>query len=187
MSSKEELFSQVLLRVGRTDKDTAHSYGAMYDMWFAGLQNRPVNVLEVGVCVYGGGGVLSLAEYFKNGRVWGVDVDRTLCDRDVFSHPRVNFIECDAYGPDLLKSLGDTRFDIIIDDALHDLTRQSQLLKTLSPRLTETGFYIVEDVCTSHWLPYLNEFWDAGLRHTLVDMSTPTCYDNVLIRFDRRW
>lgn len=179
-------FQDIVRAVGHTDKDTAHTYGPWYDRWFAPLRDKPLNILEVGVCVFGGGCVLAFAEYFPKATVWAVDIDRTRCNAEVFNHPRIKFIHDDAYRPELVNHFGDTRFDIVVDDASHEVQHQMQLLRTLRPRLKDDGFYVVEDVCTGHWLPHLREVWNMGLRHTLIDMSTPTCYDNTLLRLEPR-
>lgn len=177
-------FTDVIKRIGQTDKNTGHTYGQWYDQWFEDLEYKPLNILEVGVCVFGGGGSLALADYFNSGHVWAVDIDRRQCCGAVFTHPRITFIEHNAYRPTLLERLGDTKFDIIIDDASHEMKDQLQLLKMLRPRLNDDGFYVIEDCCTRHWLPHLPEVWDLKLQHTIIDMSTAKSYDNTLIRLD---
>ncbi len=177
-------FRQVLAETGHTDKDTSHNYGHWYDQWFEPYRTMPVSVLEIGVCVFGGGGALSLAEYFQNGVIWAVDIDKRQCIADVFSHPRIKFFEQDAYHADLLKLFDGVKFDIIIDDASHEVNDQLKLVNMLRPYLSDDGFYVIEDCCTCHWLPYLKNLWNLNLKHTLIDMSTATVYDNTLIRLD---
>lgn len=179
-------FTEIVQKIGKTDKNTSHTYGQWYDYWFAPLQEKRVNVLEVGVCVFGGGCALSFAEYFYKGSVWAVDIDRSRCVSEVFAHPRISFIEADAYNKDWLKHISGLKFDIIIDDASHEVADQFKLLGMLKPYLANDGFYVIEDCCTCHWIPKLKDVWDMGLRHTIIDMATPTVYDNTLIRFEVR-
>lgn len=177
-------FTDVLAKTGRTDKNTAHTYGPWYDLWFERLRDLPLTILEVGVCVFGGGSVLSLAEYFHNATIWAVDIDRSRCSAEVFDHDRIVFLEADAYKRDWLIHLGREKLDIIIDDASHEVADQMKLLKMLRPKLKPDGFYVVEDCCTGHWLPRLPEVWSLGLKQTIIDMSNYKHYDNTLIRLD---
>lgn len=179
-----ETFSEILARIGRSDKDTCHTYGPWYDLWFADRRESARNVLEVGVCVFGGGGALALAEYFRGATVWAVDVDPSRCCEEIFTHPRIKFLGCDAYDPAFASRLNGTTFDIVIDDASHDAPDQFRLLASLRASLDERGIYVVEDCCTQHWTSRLAAARALGLRQTLVDMSTDATYDNTLIRFD---
>lgn len=180
-------FTEIVKEIGHTDKNTSHTYGQWYDLWFKDLKDKPINILEVGVCVFGGGCVLSFAEYFPNATVWAVDVDNTRCCGEVFAHPRIKFIHEDAYKPELVRHFDWVKFDIIVDDASHEAADQFKLLTHLRSFMHNDGFYVIEDCCTSHWLPYLSKCRDEmGLQQTLIDMSTTKCYDNTLIRFDNR-
>lgn len=179
-------FSEIVLEIGKTDKNTSHTYGQWYDLWFKNLKDKSINVLEVGVCVFGGGCVLSFAEYFKNATIWAVDITKKQCSEEVFNHPRIKFFEEDAYKPELIRHFVNVKFDIIIDDASHEVNDQFKLLSGLHQFLQPNGFYIIEDCCTSHWLPHLQECRKMGLQQTIIDMSTDKCYDNTLIRFDKK-
>jgi cephalosporin hydroxylase len=179
-------YSEIVKESGKTDKNTSHTYGPWYDLWLPPYREKSVNVLEVGVCVFGGGCILGFAEYFQQGTIWGVDINKTPCVDAVFNHPRIKFFEGDAYHTDMLKNFGNTKFDIIVDDASHEVQDQLKLLKMLRPYMADGGFYVIEDVCTGHWLPHLQEVWDMGLKQQIIDMSTKTCYDNTLIRFEAR-
>lgn len=56
-------FVDVLAEIGDTDKQTTHSYGPFYQTWLSELQGRTVNILEIGVSMFGGGSVLAFAEF----------------------------------------------------------------------------------------------------------------------------
>lgn len=177
-------FTEIVKEIGKTDKNTSHTYGQWYDYWFPAYRGRPINILEVGVCIFGGGCCLSFAEYFPEATVWAVDIDGKPCVCEMKNHPRIKFFEGDAYNPAILKNFGDTKFDIIIDDASHEVKDQVNLLKMLKPYLAVGGIYIVEDCCTGHWLDKLPELRSLGLKQTIIDMSTKTVYDNTLIKFE---
>lgn len=179
-------YRDIVKEIGRTDKDGAHTYGQWYELWFQQFRDRPVNILELGVCIFGGGCALSFAEYFQQGTIWAVDIDTKPCSIEVFNHPRIKLIQGDAYHPDILKNFEGIQFDIIIDDASHEINDQFALVAMLKPFLADDGFYVIEDCCTCHWLEYLPKIRDLNLRHTLIDMSTATCYDNTLIRLESK-
>lgn len=183
-------FVEIARSLGHTDKcgsrhTVGHTYGASYDEWLAPYRNKDVLVLEVGVAVFGGGGLLALAEYFPKGHIVGVDNNMAPLVDAVRTHPRIELIDTDAYAADLPDKLGKRQFDIVIDDASHELRHQFALLQTLRPYLKQDGFYVIEDIVTEHWLPYLrNNTPKLGLHHTLVDMANRGFYDNNLIRFE---
>src|SRR5262245_12192907 len=139
-----ESFTDTVKRLGHTDKEECHGYGLFYEMWLAPLRDRLVHVLEVGVCAYGGGGLLALAEYFPRGLVYGIDIDCRHCVDAVRGHPRVQLVEADAYDPNCIaRHFGDCLFDVIIDDARHEIHFQLQLLTQLLAFLKPDGLYVV--------------------------------------------
>lgn len=184
-------FTEITRRIGHTDKAgtrvDGHTYSTLYDQWFAPYRDRPVEVLEVGVAAFGGGCLLALAAYFPKGRVTGVDIDLGPLVAEVRNHPRVHLIEADAYDPAWLNQLDRPAYDLVIDDASHEIADQVKLLRMLRPYLSRGGFYVVEDVVSEHWLPHLRTLPDElDLWHTLCDMATRSRYDNTLLRFDTR-
>lgn len=180
-------FSEILAEVGHTDKNTAHTYGPWYDLWFAPKRESALSILEVGCCVFGGGGLIALGEYFQQARIVGVDNACEPCLRNGVpgTHQNIKLIHADAYSPHLIEKLKGFRFDIIIDDASHEFHNQANLLQALLPNLAPDGFYVVEDCCTDHWYSHLKNIRSWGLQQTIIDQATDKCYDNCLIRFDR--
>ncbi len=180
-----ESFKEIVARIKRTDKDTRHGYCKWYDLFFEKYRYTAKNILEIGVCVYAGGCVLSLAEYFPNATIWAVDIDNTRCCKEVFDHPRIKFLHESAYEPKLLRHFSDIKFDVIIDDASHEQKDQLKFLDMILPYLKEDGTHIIEDCVEWHWRPYIKQLWDKGLQHTLIDETRPDTYDNVLIKLER--
>ena len=183
MGSNDMKFSDILDQIGQTDKNTYHTYGFWYDVWFEKIRKDATDVMEIGVCAFGGGCVLSLASYFPNATIWGIDIDCGPCTDAVKGHPRINLISADAYCPEFTERL-DVQFDLIIDDGSHEIADQLHLLQLLRPYIKDNGFYVIEDCCTVHWLPRLPTIRSIQLQQTIVDMSTERTYDNTLIRFD---
>ena len=180
-------FTEILADTGKTDKNTRHSYGDVYDWWFAPFREKSMNVLEIGVCDFGGGCVLSLAESFQDAQIWGIDIDLSKCCAEAIDHPRISLIKADAYNEDAMTDIlfGNGMFHIIIDDGIHEIEAQLKLLKFLSEYLSEGGIYCIEDCVTEQWLPHLADLRALGFQQTIVDMSTDEQPDNTIIRFSR--
>ncbi len=179
-------FADILKATGGTDKETRHSYGWVYDLWLAPLRDKEVKVLEAGVCEFGGGCVLSLAEYLPKAEIWAIDPNPQKCDQLVFDHEQIRFLAIDAYDErKMTEFIGINRFDAVIDDACHEIDRQISFLRFMIPYLAPKGFHIIEDCVTDQWIPHFPSLRDMGLRYTLIDTSTEEVPDNAIIKWEK--
>lgn len=177
-------FSSIINRIGMTDKNTYHTYGPWYDKWFKPIQNDTVNILEIGVSFYGGGSILALADYFKNGIIYGIDNNLSRCSEQVKTHPRVILIEADAYKSITYKIFKGVGLDVIIDDCIHSHKFQMRLLKLTKPYLK--GFYVIEDIAIKVWNEErLAELKTLGFKYNLINEGKKKFRNNGLIRLDR--
>jgi predicted O-methyltransferase YrrM len=104
------------------------------------------NILEIGV--YYGGSLKYLLDKFKDGIIYGIDIeDKTHYNEDRIKTYVVNQEDRDA----LNRFLDETNveFDIIIDDGGHTMRQQQVSFGTLFKRLKKGGIYIIEDLHTS--------------------------------------
>jgi hypothetical protein len=127
-----------------TDK-YAHGFIDVYEPYFNSMPDSK-NILEVGV--YYGGSLKYLSDKFKDGNIYGIDIeDKTQYDEDRIKTYIVNQEDRDA----LNKFLDETNieFDIIIDDGGHTMKQQQVSLGVLFKRLKKGGIYILEDLHTS--------------------------------------
>lgn len=133
-----------------TDKNTAHGYGEFfYDKLLEPYLDANINFLELGV--QHGGSILAFAQVLKRARIYGIDVNlsknRYKEQQEVTR--RVKLIQLDLYKTTshevVNENLGMTKFDIIIDDASHDLHHQATAFKMFYPRLNLGGTYVIED------------------------------------------
>lgn len=124
-----------------SDKDTAHSYGAMYDSFVGPMKDRIHSVLEVGVL--GGASLRAWCEYFGPAVcVYGIDKWP-----QAGPAPDATILLCDSMNPtSVLASLGAMTFDLIVDDGGHDPTEQSATYNNLWDRVNPGGLYVVEDI-----------------------------------------
>ena len=85
-------------------------------------------------------------EYFgDNAKIYGADI-KIVFDTKEFKQPRITVLESDATKPEFLDKLGDTTFDVIIDDGSHQATDQITTFNLLRDRMNPGGLYIVEDI-----------------------------------------
>lgn len=123
-------------------------YFDIYWRHFQRYQNRPINILELGVRE--GGSLQMFREIFPQAKIVGIDVQRKCklleIDNDfkiyIGSVDDQKFLKnvCEKEGP----------FDIIVDDCSHQWKHQLIALQTLFPYLNnDDGCYLIEDI--SHW------------------------------------
>ena len=135
-----------LLANARTDKQTDHSYGPLYDRWLGPLREAEVQLLEVGVSMFGAGDLLAFAEFLPRAAIWGMDVTLEGIDAAVLDHPRIELIRCDAYADDPFPS---ATWTAVIDDCVHVPQQQVALFERYWPRVRPGGQYVIEDVHAS--------------------------------------
>jgi hypothetical protein len=180
-----------------SDKDTRHSYGAIY-FEILGKFTHP-RILEIGVGSVNnfpyaglapGGGLKALRKKFPDAKIVGLDID----PQSIAIIKEQGFIgfEVDQTSD---KSLSDTKvilkqhgpFDFIIDDGFHDPHANIRTLKNYFELLSENGTYVIEDIHES-----LIDFWKAIAIHLpgkvqILDMrvNRPKTDDNILILINK--
>jgi hypothetical protein len=132
------------------DKAKKHHYHTVYQPEFEPLQNKSINILEVGV--FKGESVAAWLDFFPNATVYGLDIFVRVQAEDVpiLQHPRVKWLKGDSTQFNVSRSIqtswSDVQFDIIIDDGLHTPEANTQTFKNLFPFLKSSGSYYIEDV-----------------------------------------
>jgi hypothetical protein len=133
-----------------------HGYTIHYAELFNEFQNRPINILEIGLARRTDRKSLGVTcpslsiwlEYFPDARVYGFDID----DFTGVNLPRTEIFRGDqGKVEDLLAVVSCCpSFDIIIDDGSHASYHQQVTLKTLFPYVKSGGLYVIEDLL---WQP----------------------------------
>tara|TARA_R110000772_G_scaffold182578_3_gene293835 strand:+ start:149 stop:727 length:579 start_codon:yes stop_codon:yes gene_type:complete len=136
--------------VGHGDKGTAHTYIPEYERLFTPFRDKKINILEIGIAY---GESLELwYKYFNNAKVFGADIHDIEIFSDKFypggykNDERFTIWISDATKPEFLDVIGDTKFDIIIDDGSHQLHDQIASYELLKNRMNPGGLYIIEDI-----------------------------------------
>lgn len=142
MKDLTELFAQ-----NGTDKGWFHGYGPTYDALLADRRTTVRRVLEFGV--RDGSSLLTWRDYFPHAAVWGVDnapLPHNGFSANLPNHTRIFFMAGDATDPEVHRQLGVVApFDLIIDDASHEIADQLATLLGMWAHLAPGGLYVIED------------------------------------------
>lgn len=130
------------------DKGSVHSYIEVYEEILAPYRNTAKNILEIGLM--SGESLRMWAEYFT-GTVYGVDCSIKpidgLADLTQTIKDGYNVLIGDAADPFFIEDcFKEIKFDVVIEDANHDIEQQLHIYKTLKPYLNSDSIYIIEDV-----------------------------------------
>lgn len=136
---------ELALQYGTDKNSKFHNYCPIYERFLAPLRDKPVNLLEVGV--YRGGSLRMWQQYFQNGKIRGVDINRK-CRNNTAIPVSIG----DAGSPAYLEKVGERYgpFDILIDDGSHIWTHQILFYKVLWQFLRVGGIMAIEDMHTSY-------------------------------------
>ena len=137
-----------------TDKAYFHSFTEFYYDTFSILQDKEINILEIGIL--SGASLKMLADFFPRATIYAIDnnektVNAYYGDRiKTYLCNQIDFITFDRLFKDM-------RFDLIIDDGSHITSHQQQTLGYLfNNYLTSGGIYVCEDIHTSLWDRYVD-------------------------------
>lgn len=147
------MMGEIFDRCG-TDKQSKHGYGPIYDVALQGVVVR--SVLELGIAQ--GRSLLAWKHAFPEAMIVGIDL--VSCEVAGAVTHAVDVRDHAA----LIAALKGYRFDLIVDDASHDIADQLACVRVLWPLLNQGGVYVVEDIddlaCTqlySGWDVYHGE------------------------------
>jgi len=140
-----------------TEKGARHGYSIDYYTHFNSIQNKPINLLEIGI--ERGNSLLTWDSFFthEESRIIGIDSERDLrkyrFSMPDFSNTKINTFRVDQGNRiELTKWAQETglKFDIIIDDGAHRSKEQQTSLGVLFPLVKSGGFYVIEDLATMY-------------------------------------
>ena len=134
-----------------TDKAVHGHYLRNYEQSFAGLRDKEVRLLELGV--KGGGSLLLWRDYFERGVVVGLDIEPVSLDDPT---GRVRTYRGAQQDTELLDRIARENapegFDIIIDDCAHiGVLARASFWHLFERHLKSGGLYVIEDWGTGYW------------------------------------
>jgi predicted O-methyltransferase YrrM len=128
-----------------------HPYTTPYSLFFEPLKMKPIKFAEIGI--FRGASIVAWRNFFPRARIYGFDNDLNAMEQ-VKKHniPGVFLDQMDATQADSMegvfqKYISDGElFDVIIDDALHDVNQQLITIRTCLSKLKQGGLLIIEDI-----------------------------------------
>lgn len=142
-----------------SDKSTKHDYHLIYAALLAGKRDKPLTILEVGICTSfieapthtekdgkPGPSLRAWRDWGPHFNVYGADIDRTV----LFSDDRIQTFFVDQTDPASLKQLATQfepgSFNLIVDDGLHEPFADINTLRALHGLLAIGGSLVIEDI-----------------------------------------
>lgn len=169
-----------------TDHFSWHAaYLGVYERLFERIKHLPHPVLEIGTD--GSGGLQMYADYFKNARVFGMDINPI--PSAIIGHPKIEHIQIDAYTQEAVSQAGlwaGVGYSLICEDGPHYLSTQEFFVANYPQLLHPEGLAVVEDVADISHIPILAAQLPPGFVGFGVDMRhTNGRYDDILFVIQR--
>ncbi len=134
--------------VNGTDKETNHRYGDAYEKvlewkhWTQKSHPRLGTALMMEVGVADGSSLLAWREVFPNATIVGMDIHHS----DKAHGERIEFHKGDQRSlEDCRRAAANRRFDMIVEDATHQLEDSLRTLLYLWPFVRPGGLYVIEE------------------------------------------
>ena len=118
-------------------------YVSIYEKIFYPIKSKKLNILEIGVA--GGHSHASWYKYFENSQIYGIDIKPE--NELLYTGKRLKYYKVDCTNQKQISKFinNKIKFDIIIDDSLHDYHGYISNLINFLPILNSNGYYFVED------------------------------------------
>jgi SAM-dependent methyltransferase len=133
------------------DQNLSHKYTnyfEVYDEAFSKYIDKKPDVLEIGV--QNGGGLQLADKYFKNGRIYGIDINPEVCK--MYLGNNIKTYCFDAVDKESFENnMGSIKFDTILDDGSHLNADVIKTFEHLFERVKPGGVYVIEDLQTSYY------------------------------------
>lgn len=195
---KNEL-CEIMTKNGSDKGSHHHNYTEYYYKIFSPIRDKKMNIFELGlgtnnIDVKSNMGINGIPgashrgwkEFFRNSEIYGADIDT----RILFEEERIKTYYCDQTNIESIESLfeielNNIRFDIIIEDGLHEFFANEIFLRNSFKYLKSGGIFIIEDLT----IQTVNEF--NKIKYDLIenlDIDTFEIIDLELIsnRHDNR-
>jgi hypothetical protein len=167
-----------------SDKGITHNYLDFYEKEFEHIRLKENNILEIGVLF--GNSLRLWSDYFVNSRIYGIDdfsqnnghqfynfepVEKTKVAESLRNFERITlFVENCENHSELESILGELKFDVIIDDASHDLEQQKSNYHLFYKFLKSDAIYVCEDVQNDEEASKIIEFFESLTPNRKISM-----------------
>jgi hypothetical protein len=131
-------------KISENKRIKAHNYSVFYEKYLNKIKNENFNFLELGS--HEGKGIAAFYHFFPNAKLIGANINPF--QMRYYSN-RIEEVYIDVSSKKILQNFinyFDNRFQIIIDDASHNLRDILITLPILFKKLNSGGFYVIEDI-----------------------------------------
>ena len=164
-------------------KNDEHNFAQYYSEIFCSKKEMIKNFLEIGLGTnnlevpsnMGTEGVplaslRAWRDYFKNANIYGADIDKNILkDED-----RIKTFYVDQTNPksikDLFNKIENKKFDIILEDGLHEFNANICFFENAISSLSDDGTYIIEDVYYKDQDKFIKYFKNTSYNFSIVDI-----------------
>ena len=150
-------------------KILSHNYSIFYEKYFSRFKKKEINILELGS--HEGKGIASFYFYFPYSNIIGANINPFQMR---FTSKRITELYTDVSSKRILFNLSNhlrEEFDIIIDDASHNLRDILIAFATLFRKIKKGGIYVIEDMdqfkAFKELNPYTNELTPKEILHKI--------------------
>lgn len=164
-------------------KNNHHNYSEFYSELFFNRRKDIKNFLEIGLGTnntnlpsnMGENGVplaslKAWRDFFENANIYGADIDRDILKNE----ERIKTFYVDQTDPEkiqkMFKNIGVEKFDIILEDGLHEYNANICFFENAIKYLSDEGFYIIEDVYFKDKTKFINYFKNYDYNYLIVDI-----------------
>jgi hypothetical protein len=126
-----------------------HHYFPIYERHFAPFRGKPIKFLEIGVAK--GGSLEIWRDYFgPESTIFGIDIlPECIKFNGVAGQVRIGSQDDENFLNEVVAEMGG--IDLVLDDGSHDSHHIRKTFKTLIPKLSNGGVYMIEDLHAAYW------------------------------------
>ena len=160
-----------------------HNFANYYSKIFYNRRDEIKNFLEIGLGTNNvnlasnmgkdGKPLASLRawrDYFKNAQIYGADIDKAILKDE----ERIKTFYVDQTNPEsvkeLFKNIGVKKFDIILEDGLHEYNANICCFENSIEYLDNNGIYVIEDVYYKDQEKFINYFSKTSYNFSIIDI-----------------
>jgi hypothetical protein len=164
-------------------RNNHHNFASYYSEIFFHKRNNIKNFLEIGlgtndtsVLSNMGSNGIPLAslrawrDYFKNANIYGADIDKNILKNE----DRIETFYVDQTDPitikEMFKNIGEKKFDIILEDGLHEYNANICFFENAIEYLESNGTYIIEDVYYKDQDKFMKYFENKKYNFSIIDI-----------------
>ena len=160
-----------------------HNYSEYYSEIFFYKRKKIKNFLEIGLGTNNtnlpsnmgseGKPLASLRawrDYFVNANIYGADIDKNILKDE----ERIKTFYVDQTNPEtisvLFKQIGLDKFDVILEDGLHEFNANICFFENAIDYLDDNGVYIIEDIYYKDKIKFINYFKNLKYNFSIIDL-----------------